>query len=155
MKPFFLVHLTATLVALTASAEVQTAPKPTAQGGSPKQLVPGASPGWAHPGSDLVPDPAATWGALPNGLRYVILPHADPPGRVSLRLFVDAGSLMEEDDQQGLAHFLEHMAFNGTRNYPPNVLVEYLQRLGMGFGSDTNAHTFFKETVYKLELPKT
>jgi zinc protease len=114
-----------------------------------------AAPKWAHEGSDLSADPAATWGALPNGLRYVILPNAEPPGRASLRLFVDAGSLMEEDDQQGLAHFLEHMAFNGTRHYPPGQLVEYLQRLGMGFGSDTNAHTFFKETVYKLELPKT
>ncbi len=114
-----------------------------------------AVPKWAHEGSDLAPDPAATWGSLPNGLRYVVLPNAEPPGRASLRLFVDAGSLMEEDDQQGLAHFLEHMAFNGTRNYPPGELVEYLQRLGMGFGSDTNAHTFFKETVYKLELPQT
>jgi len=114
-----------------------------------------AAPPWIHQKSDLAPDPAAAWGQLPNGLRYVVLPNAEPPGRVSLRLYVDAGSLMEENDQQGLAHFLEHMAFNGTRNYPPGQLVEYLQRLGMGFGSDTNAHTFFKETVYKLELPQT
>jgi zinc protease len=120
-----------------------------------QQTAPEASPQWAHQGTDLSPDPAAVWGALENGLRYVILPHAEPPGRASLRLFVDAGSLMEEEDQQGLAHFLEHMAFNGTRNYPPGELVGYLQRLGMGFGSDTNAHTFFKETVYKLELPQT
>ena len=114
-----------------------------------------AAPPWAHQGTDLASDPAAVWGQLPNGLRYVILPNAEPPGRASLRLFVDAGSLMEDDDQQGLAHFLEHMAFNGTKHYPPGQLVEYLQRLGMGFGSDTNAHTFFKETVYKLELPET
>jgi len=113
-----------------------------------------ASAAWVHETSDLPPDSAVTWGSLPNGLRYAILPHADPPGRASLRLFVDAGSLMEEEDQQGLAHFLEHMAFNGTTHYPPGELVEYLQRLGMGFGSDTNAHTFFKETVYKLELPE-
>jgi zinc protease len=113
-----------------------------------------ASAAWVHETSDLAPDPAVTWGQLPNGLRYAILPHADPPGRASLRLYVDAGSLMEEGDQQGLAHFLEHMAFNGTKHYPPGKLIEYLQRLGMGFGSDTNAHTFFKETVYKLELPE-
>ena len=123
---------------------------------APAQSAPAAAaPAWAHQGSDLAADPAAVWGQLPNGLRYVILPNAEPPGRASLRLYVDAGSLMEEDDQQGLAHFLEHMAFNGTKHYPNGELVEYLQRLGMGFGSDTNAHTFFKETVYKLELPQT
>ncbi len=104
--------------------------------------------------SDIPADPAVTWGLLENGLRYAILPNAEPPDRVSMRLFVDAGSLMEEDDQQGLAHFLEHMAFNGTRNFPAGEMVEYFQRLGMGFGNHTNAHTSFRETVYKLELPK-
>ncbi len=104
-------------------------------------------------GSDIPADPAVTWGLLDNGLRYAILPNAEPPNRVSMRLFVDAGSLMENDDQQGLAHFLEHMAFNGTKNFPPGEMVEYFQRLGMGFGNHTNAHTSFNETVYKLELP--
>ncbi len=104
--------------------------------------------------SDIPADPAVTWGLLENGLRYAILPNAEPPDRVSLRLFVDAGSLMEEDDQQGLAHFLEHMAFNGTKQFPAGEMVEYFQRLGMGFGNHTNAHTSFRETVYKLELPK-
>ena len=103
--------------------------------------------------SDLKADPAIHWGLLPNGLRYAILPNAEPPKRVSLRLFVDAGSLMEQDDQQGLAHFLEHMAFNGTKHFPAGQMVEYFQRLGMGFGSHTNAHTSFNETVYKLEMP--
>ena len=103
--------------------------------------------------SDINPDPAVTWGVLDNGLRFAILPNAEPPNRVSMRLYVDAGSLMEEDDQQGLAHFLEHMAFNGTTNFPPGEMVEYFQRLGMGFGNHTNAHTSFNETVYKLELP--
>src|SRR5690606_9152160 len=78
----------------------------------------------------------------------------EPPDRVSMRLFVDAGSLMENDDQQGLAHFLEHMAFNGTKGFPAGEMVEYFQRLGMGFGNHTTAHTSFRETVYKLELPK-
>lgn len=107
-----------------------------------------------HENSDIAVDPAVTWGLLDNGLRYAILPNPEPPDRVSMRLFVDAGSLMENDDQQGLAHFLEHMAFNGTKNFPAGEMVEYFQRLGMGFGNHTNAHTSFNETVYKLELPK-
>ncbi len=108
---------------------------------------------WAHEESDLNADSAVVWGKLDNGLRYAILPNSEPPRRVAVRLYVDAGSLMEEDDQQGLAHFLEHMAFNGTKNFPAGEMIEYFQRLGMAFGADTNAHTSFKETVYKLELP--
>lgn len=107
-----------------------------------------------HEESDIPADAAVKWGLLENGLRYAILPNSEPPARVSMRLYVDAGSLMENDDQQGLAHFLEHMAFNGTRNFPAGEMVEYFQRLGMGFGNHTNAHTSFHETVYKLELPK-
>ncbi len=103
--------------------------------------------------SDITPDPAVKWGVFENGLRYAILPNEEPPNRVSMRLYVDAGSLMEADNQQGLAHFLEHMAFNGTENFPAGEMVEYFQRLGMGFGNHTNAHTSFNETVYKLELP--
>lgn len=108
---------------------------------------------WAHVGSDLKPDPQADFGALANGLRFLILPNSEPPGRASLRLYIDAGSLHESEDQRGLAHFLEHMAFNGTKNFPAGQMVEYFQRLGMAFGADTNAHTSFRETVYKLELP--
>lgn len=110
---------------------------------------------WPHDGSDLAPDPAATFGTLDNGLRYVVLPHDEPPGRLSLRLFVGAGSLQESERQRGLAHFLEHMAFNGTRGFSPGEMVEYFQRLGMAFGPDNNAHTWWRETVYKLELPDT
>ena len=109
---------------------------------------------WAHDGSDLKPDPKAVFGSLENGLRYIILPNAEPPKRVSMRLHIATGSLMEEDNQQGLAHFMEHMAFNGTKHYPANEMVEFFQRLGMAFGADTNAHTSFDETVYKLELPE-
>ena len=109
---------------------------------------------WPQDTSDLKPDPKATFGSLENGLRYVILPNLEPPGRASIRLYMDAGSLMEEDDQQGMAHYLEHMAFNGSRHFPGGEMVEYFQRLGMGFGADTNAHTSFKETVYMLEMPK-
>jgi zinc protease len=110
---------------------------------------------WPQQHSDLKPEGKAVWGTLDNGLRYVIFPNKVPmPGRASLRLYMNAGSLMEEDDQQGMAHFLEHMAFNGSKHFPPGTMVERFQRLGMGFGADTNAHTSFKETVYKLELPR-
>lgn len=103
-------------------------------------------------GSDLKPDPAAHFGALPNGLRYVIRPNHEPKGRVSLRLLVLAGSLQETDEQRGLAHFLEHMAFNGSKHYPAGTLVKFFQRMGMSFGGDTNASTSFDRTLYQLEL---
>ena len=114
-----------------------------------------AAPTFAYQESDLRPDPAARFGALPNGLRYVIRPNAEPRQRASLRLLVQAGSLHEADDQQGLAHFLEHMAFNGSTHYPPGTLVEFFQRMGMSFGGDTNASTSFDRTLYLLELPDT
>ncbi len=125
----------------------------TSSTASAAAATPVESTRWPHVGSDLKPDPALTFGALSNGLRYVIMPNTEPPGRASLRLYIDAGSLMEADDQRGLAHFMEHMAFNGTKNFAAGTLVEYFQRLGMAFGADTNAHTSFRETVYKLELP--
>ncbi|MFZ4766264.1 MAG: M16 family metallopeptidase, partial [Roseimicrobium sp.] len=110
---------------------------------------------WPQEKSDLKPDAKAVFGKLPNGLRYVVYPNKFPVAeRASVRLFVDAGSLMEEEDQQGMAHFLEHMAFNGSKRFAAGTMVERFQRLGMGFGADTNAHTSFKETVYKLELPR-
>lgn len=106
-----------------------------------------------HEDSDLKPDPAARFGVLSNGLRYVIYPNHEPKERASFRLLVDAGSLNETDDQRGLAHFLEHMAFNGSTHYAPGTLVEFFQRMGMTFGGDTNASTGFDRTVYLLELP--
>jgi zinc protease len=106
-------------------------------------------------GSDLPVDPAVKWGRLDNGLRYALLPNHEPKGRASLRLTVAAGSLNEAEDQRGLAHFLEHLAFNGSTHFPPGTLIEYFQRLGMSFGGDTNAYTSFDRTVYQLELPDT
>lgn len=105
--------------------------------------------------SDLKPDPAAHFGTLPNGLRYVVRANHEPKARASLRLLVEAGSLYETENQRGLAHFLEHMAFNGSAHYAPGTLVELLQRLGMSFGADTNASTGFNRTLYLLELPDT
>lgn len=107
------------------------------------------------PGSDLAPDPALRSGRLPNGFGWIARPNAEPPGRVSLRLVVQSGSLQEDENQRGLAHFLEHMAFNGTRHFAAEEMVVYFQRLGMAFGADTNAFTSFSQTVYELDLPRT
>lgn len=111
------------------------------------------TPPWPWEGTDLEPDPAVRWGVLENGLRYGIMPHSEPPGRASLRLLVEAGSLMESETERGIAHYLEHMGFNGSENFPPGELVKLFQELGMAFGPDTNAHTWWTETVYKFELP--
>ena len=108
---------------------------------------------WPHQTGDVKPDPNVIWGQLDNGMRYVLLPNSTPKDRVSLRLLVSAGSLMEREDQRGLAHLLEHMAFKGSDNMPAGDLVQYLERLGMAFGADTNARTSFESTVYQLELP--
>ncbi|MDE3084703.1 MAG: insulinase family protein, partial [Verrucomicrobiota bacterium] len=114
-----------------------------------------APPSFPQYASDLQPDPLARFGTLPNGVRYVLRPNKEPKNRASLRLLVLAGSLDEKESQRGLAHFLEHMCFNGSTHYPPGTLVEYFQRLGMSFGGDTNAYTSFDHTAYQIELPDT
>ena len=110
---------------------------------------------WAQARSDVAPDPNVRFGALPNGMRYAIRKQTIPPGQAAIRLRFDAGSLMETDAQQGLAHFLEHMAFNGSKAVPEGDMVKILERLGLAFGADTNASTNFDETIYKLDLPRT
>jgi zinc protease len=92
-------------------------------------------------------------GQLDNGLTYYIRPNAKPENKVELRLVINAGSILEDDDQQGLAHFVEHMCFNGTEHFEKNELVSYLQSLGIEFGGDLNAYTSFDETVYMLPVP--
>ena len=111
--------------------------------------------GWPQEASDLKPDPLIRFGRLPNGMRYALMHNATPSGQASFRLRFDAGSLMERDDQQGLAHFLEHMAFNGSTHVPTGEMVKILERLGLAFGADTNASTDASETIYKFDLPKT
>lgn len=101
----------------------------------------------------LAADPALLVGTLPNGLNYVLRANPEPRGRVAMRLVVAAGSFHETEEQLGLAHFLEHLAFNGSTHYPPGTLVEFFQRMGMNFGGDTNAYTSFDRTVYMLDLP--
>jgi zinc protease len=92
-------------------------------------------------------------GTLPNGLKYYIKYNKKPEKKVELRLAVNAGAILEDDSQQGLAHFMEHMNFNGLKNFPNNELVHYLQSIGVAFGNDLNAYTGFEETVYILPFP--
>ena len=98
-------------------------------------------------------DPAVKTGKLSNGFTYYIRKNNEPAKRIQLYLVNDVGSVLEDDDQQGLAHFLEHMNFNGTKNFPKNQLVDYLQKAGIRFGADLNAHTGPDETVYQLPIP--
>ncbi len=117
------------------------------------QVAAAAAPAWPHEQSELAPTARVTWGRLESGFRYALLPHPVPAGRVSLRLLVNAGSLHEADDQRGYAHFVEHMAFNGTRRHPAGQLVRALQSVGISFGPHANAYTSYTNTTYKLELP--
>src|SRR3989449_7456138 len=98
-------------------------------------------------------DPEITIGKFANGMRYYIRRNKKPEKRAELRLVVKTGSVLEDDDQQGLAHLVEHMAFNGTSHFPKNEVVSFLESLGMRFGADVNAYTSFDETVYMLALP--
>jgi zinc protease len=98
-------------------------------------------------------DPNVKIGKLPNGLTYYIRKNAKPENKVELRLAINAGAVLERDDQQGLAHFMEHMNFNGTKNFKKNELVSYLQSIGVDFGADLNAYTDYDETVYILPIP--
>ncbi len=98
-------------------------------------------------------DTSVTTGVLANGLRFYIKPNGKPENKVELRLAINAGSILENDNQQGLAHFMEHMNFNGTQHYPKNDLVDFLQSIGVEFGADLNAYTGFDETVFILPIP--
>lgn len=104
-------------------------------------------------GTPMPVDPAVRTGTLDNGLRYFVRANRRPENRAELRLVVNAGSVLEDDDQRGLAHFVEHMAFNGTENFEKQEIVSYLESIGMRFGADLNAYTGFDETVYMLTVP--
>ncbi|MBN1930803.1 MAG: insulinase family protein [Desulfobacterales bacterium] len=111
-------------------------------------------PKWSHEQSDILPDPALVFGKLPNGFRYILMKNHTPVDRVGMHLHVQAGSLNESDKQQGLAHFLEHLLFCGSKHFQPGELVKYFQQIGMQFGPDANARTGFNETIYDVLLPK-
>ena len=98
-------------------------------------------------------NPKVKKGEFDNGIKYIIQTNKKPENRAELRLVVNVGSVLEDDDQQGLAHFAEHMAFNGTENFKKQEIVDYLESIGMRFGPDINAYTSFDETVYMLKVP--
>lgn len=126
----------------------------TALAGHAVLLAQPAAPPAAPALTDALPlDSAVRAGTLPNGLRYFIRANGRPASRVSLRLAVNVGSMHEDEDQRGLAHFLEHMAFNGTRNFKPGELITFLESTGARFGPHVNAYTSFDETVYMLDVP--
>lgn len=148
----------ASALAIVLAVPVTAASFPLPKFGAAKEATAPAKPPageWAQARSDVVADPDIRFGALPNGMRYAIRKQSIPPGQAAVRLRFDAGSLMETDAQQGLAHFLEHMAFNGSKAVPEGEMIKILERLGLAFGADTNASTNFDETIYKLDLPRT
>ena len=108
---------------------------------------------WLYKGSNVPIDKSWTFGELDNGLRYAVKKNGVPPGQVSVRVRLDAGSLMERDDEQGFAHFMEHLSFRGSKFVPDGEAKRIWQRLGATFGSDSNAETTPTQTVYKLDLP--
>ena len=138
-------------LALGCARTMVMAPAPAPVPEGPVQ-GPAAAPELAL--DDTIPiDPAITAGRLDNGLTYFVRQNGEPPDRVELRLVVNAGSVLEDDDQLGLAHFIEHMAFNGTRNFAEGELIDYFEGIGLQFGADLNASTGFDETIYNLRVP--
>jgi len=104
-------------------------------------------------GQNLTNDPSVKTGLLKNGFRYYIKRNVEPAGRATIYLANKAGSILETEEERGIAHFIEHMNFNGTKHFPKNELISYLERSGVKFGADLNAYTGFDETVYQLPLP--
>ncbi|MCT2400462.1 M16 family metallopeptidase [Novosphingobium mangrovi (ex Huang et al. 2023)] len=109
---------------------------------------------WAFEKSDIPVDPDFRFGRLDNGMRYIVRHNATPAGTGVVRMEVEAGSLDESDSERGYAHFVEHMAFNGSTHVPEGEMIRLLERDGLAFGADTNASTGFERTVYKLDLPR-
>jgi len=136
---------------LLLAASASALPFALASAGASQPAAP--APQWVHQSSDLKPDPAARFGQLANGMRYVIYKNATPPGQASVRMHFRAGDLMERDEQNGLAHFIEHMVLNETRSYPEGELLKTLERQGMAFGREVNAFTAPDQTVYVLDVP--
>jgi zinc protease len=137
-------------LALLLALAVPFAPLPAKQ---PAPAVAGADP-WPFAESDLPLDPGFRFGTLPNGMRYVVRANATPAGQGMVQMWVHQGSLAEHDDEAGWAHFIEHMAFNGSTHVPEGEMVKLLEREGLAFGADTNAQTGFDTTIYKLDLPR-
>ncbi len=145
------------VAACSGSQAVQTSPGETAPESdvavSPAAQADDSIPQAFDGAANFPIDPNVRIDTLDNGLRYYIRRNTEPENRAELYLAVDAGSILEDDDQLGLAHFVEHMLFNGTRRFPDERLIEFLESTGMRFGPDVNAYTSFDETVYTLTIP--
>jgi zinc protease len=139
------------LAVLAACAPQQTRIESTS---AAAQKPPRVKPTWAFEASDVPLDPAFRFGRLANGMRYVIRHNETPKGTALVRMQVAAGSLDESDTERGFAHFVEHMAFNGSSHVPEGEMIRLLERQGLAFGADTNATTGFEQTTYMLDLPK-
>ncbi len=130
-------------------AQIQSAPAP-----KETTVAEPVRKAWGFDQSDIKPDPDAIYGILPNGMRYVVKKNSTPKHAASIRMRVDMGSTADLPGQEGGAHFLEHMAFNGSKRVPEGEMIKLLERSGLSFGADTNAYTSFGETVYMLDLPQ-
>jgi len=141
----------AVALCLATTAAAATAAPQTTTAAEPQSNV----NGWGVHLTDVTPDPAIRYGTLPNGMRYAIMHNETPKDTASVRLQIEFGSLGEAENERGLAHFIEHMAFNGTTHVPEGDMIKILERQGLAFGPDTNAMTGFDTTTYMLDLPKT
>ena len=146
----------AAIAALVTASSLAISPPLVAQDTSTIQLSASESDAvvWAFEESDLTVDPGFVFGQLENGMRYILRENSTPEGTALVRFYVGAGALDETDSERGLAHFVEHMAFNGTTNIPEGEMVKLLEREGLAFGADTNASTGFDATTYMLNLPR-
>jgi zinc protease len=134
-----------------AQTATTTAPVPAAAA----TATPATTTAWGHISPDIQDDKSIRYGVLPNGMKYAVQKNETPKGSAAVRMHMNVGSIAEAENERGLAHFLEHMAFNGSKNVPEGEMVKILERQGLSFGADTNAYTSFDETVYQLDLPKT
>ncbi|MGV1682807.1 M16 family metallopeptidase [Sphingopyxis sp. NJF-3] len=141
------------LLLSTVAAPAPLLARDTAPAAAPVNPQTDAAKAWNYAASDIAVDPNIVFGVLPNGMKYALLKNSTPKGSVALRLRFDVGSFAEAEDQRGLAHFLEHMAFNGSTHVPEGEMIKLLERKGLAFGADTNASTGFDQTVYQLDLP--
>src|SRR4029453_2668436 len=147
-------RISACVVALVLAAPIASMQTPSAPSTPSTGRETSAASVASYPLSQQMPvDPDVTVGTLPNGLRYYVRANGKPARRVELRLVVKAGSVLEDDDQKGLAHYVEHMLFEGTRNFPGKSLIDFLSSMGLGIGPDANAATSYDPTQYTLRLP--
>ena len=147
LSPFIL------LAVCTPSAPARQPAAPTAFATAAVNPQTDAARAWNFAASDMPVDPNIVFGVLPNGMKYALLHNGTPKDSVVLRMRFDVGSFAETEDERGLAHFLEHMAFNGSKGVPEGEMIKLLERKGLAFGADTNASTGFDETIYQLDLP--